>query len=141
MQALWLGFGLLLATGSSAQAQSLQDRQVHQKFETALATEVVDTNKACGTEIKASFDWPSFKSEDLGKYGVAGYCANALSAMRQVCGVSGGKEAVQKSVKELVCAGGAKRDIALKDGKLTFVIEWNSSNDEDAIKAFLMKNL
>jgi hypothetical protein len=141
MKAPGFAICLLLAFGGPAWAQSLQDRQVHQKFETALASEVADTNKACGSEIKAGFDWPSFKSEDLGKYGVAGYCANALSAVRQVCGVSGGKEAVQKAVKELVCASGAKRDIALKDGKLTFTIEWTASNDEDAVKAFLMKNL
>ena len=58
-----------------------------------------------------------------------------------VCGEEMAKETVKQKVKKLLCKVGAQRAIDLKDGTLTYTIEWDAANASDYVTDYLMKTL
>jgi hypothetical protein len=126
---------------SSCFAQSLKEKKLFQGEEEALAKELSGIKTTCGSDISASFDWDGAKAEDLSKNSASGYCSAAISALEKVCSDDTGKEAVKSSVKSVVCKIGAKREATLKDGVLSYVIQWDSANDKDFVYDYLMNNL
>jgi hypothetical protein len=93
--------------------------------------------------MTGAFDWAGSKMEDLATYSPSGYCESAYTAPVQVCGDKDGKEAVQQKVKKVLCkfGGKGKRVLKLNGGTLEFTIDWDAANNDDYVKAFLMKNL
>jgi hypothetical protein len=120
-----------LATLSPAVAfsepQTLRERMVSQ--EERLTRDAGSTNKVCGSALEAKFDWTGVKEEDLLKYSAEGYCDAALEGIRQVCGDPAGKEAVRDKIKSVTCGFGISREITLKDGAISYKINFSSSND------------
>jgi len=141
-----LGFFALAATAAmavaaSAGAQSLKARQFQAKEDEYLARSIEDTSKRCESQISAKIDWAAIKQDEPGSSSPSGYCGEALNAIGSLCGQAMAKEAVQKGVKTLVCTMGGPRAISLKDGTLTYTMEYDSANNEDYIKAFLKEHL
>jgi hypothetical protein len=100
-------------------------------------------NQKCGTSIKASFNWDSVPMSELfSKYGIAGQCTSgAIEGIRQVCGEAVGREAVKEQIKSIVCAFGKPRALSLKDGILTYKIDFDSVNDREFVYEWLENRL
>lgn len=130
--------------GSIASAQSLEEKKYRREQQDYLKKENIDPmNEKCGTTIEVSIDWAKFnkKEQEDGNFSTYGYCGSAPNQVYYLCEDADGKPEVQKKIKKIVCTFGAKRAIALKGGTLTYTIEWAASNNDDFVKAFLMKNL
>jgi hypothetical protein len=133
--------------GSAARAEekmSIKEKQARTAAEAELKTEVDRANTACGTTLTETINWASFKGTDPAKYSISGYCGNVMAGVRKVCeGSPEGKEAVKKNLKKVDCAlgGEGKRSAAVKDGTLSFKVDWNAGSDDDFVKAYLENNL
>ncbi len=69
------------------------------------------------------------------------FCGEALSAVADLCSKPDAKEAVVASIKSIECKASTPRSITLKDGVLSFGIEWTAPNNLDAVREFLLDNL
>ncbi len=126
----------------SAFAQSLAEKELYAKEESAMVSRVENTNKQCQTSVKFKFDWASFKKADLEDRGATTFCEGVFSAINDVCtGSDAGLKAVQSKIKSVTCKQAAPRTIALKNGELIYGIDYNAANDRDAVFDFLKKNL
>jgi hypothetical protein len=135
----WIGTVTALAVLSSAAfSQSLKVRERMASEEAELKEHVADTNKACGTQITAKFDWTGAKDNELLEYSPASYCNNgSLYGIQQACGTPLGKAAVKEKIKSVTCGFGAARELTLKDGAVSYKINFGSTNDDQfAIKTF-----
>jgi len=130
-----------IAVSTSAGAQSLKARQFQAKEDEYLARSVADTSKRCDAQIAAKIDWSTIKQDEPGSASPSGFCGEALNAIGSLCGESMAKEAVQKGVKTLVCTMGGARAAVLKDGALTYTMDYDAANNEDFIKDFLKGHL
>ena len=130
--------------GLGASAQSLKVRQYAAEQDAALQVdELAPTNTACQSKITASIDWSKYSESAMGKYSASGYCATALSGIRQICDNKLGLEAVQQKIQRLTCAFGPPggRTVALKDGTLSFTVDWEAANNEDYVREYLLNAL
>jgi hypothetical protein len=126
-----------------ASAQSLGFKQKMADQDTQLAEELKTINDACGTTVTAAFDWPTFANNeaDLQTYSASGYCGDAFDAAASLCADALGKEAVTKGIKSVSCKLGKERAVELKDGVLTYTLQWDAANNADYIKEYLLKTL
>jgi hypothetical protein len=133
--AYWIATIAMLAVlnpgAASSDAEKLRDRMASQAAQ--LAGSARDVNEACGTALEVKFDWTGVKEDDLFQYSAAGYCEAALDGIRQVCGDPSGKDAVREKIKSVTCGFGASRDITLKDGAVSYKINFNSANDAEFV--------
>lgn len=136
-----LAAAVLLAVVGTAGAQSLKMRQFQTDQETHLAAALASANQRCQSQMAAKIDWTTFTQDEAGSASPSGYCDDALTALASLCGDQLAKEAIQKAVKNLMCTKGAPRAVSLKDGTLTYTIEYGSANNEDFVKEFLRNHL
>jgi len=120
-------FAVLSPAAASSEPLTLRERMASQ--EARLIRDAGETNKVCGTSLEVKFDWAGVKEDDLSTYSAEGYCDAALEGIRQVCGDPAGKDAVREKIKSVTCGFGASREIALKDGAVSYKINFNSTND------------
>ena len=120
---------------------SLKVRQIQARQETFLIEDAALTNKACGSNFSVKFEWAAAPNADLESYSAEGYCDNALSAVRSICGDAAGKNAVKQKIKRITCGFAEKRAIALKGGALDYKINFSSVNDSDFVVEYLRNNL
>ena len=109
--------------------------------EAALARDVEQTNKKCGSGFTVKFDWTGIPTGALNEFSAAGYCDAALEGIRRVCEEALGKDAVKQKIKSMTCGFGSERAISLKDGSLDYTINFNSTNDADFVYAYLQNSL
>ena len=133
----------LLVTPLMGRAETLAEKEKKAPQNKSLAENLQSTNESCGTAITASIDWASITPADLDQYGPAGYCDEAMAAIRGLCGTDDGKAAVKGKIKKLVCTvgGAGKRAVALKDGTLRYTIDWKASNNTDFVNDYLKNNI
>jgi hypothetical protein len=120
---------------SGAPSLAARERMAYQ--EGKLADYANFTNRQCGTAMTVTFDWAGASEKDLPRYSASGYCDGALQGLRRVCEKSLGKEAVKEKIKRITCGFGPSREISLKDGALSYKINFNSSNDADFVYEYL----
>ena len=125
----------LVTTAVHAQSVKLRQRMVSEAAE--LIKHADRTNQECGSSVTVTFDWTGVPEEDLPKYSVSGYCDGALGGLRRVCEKPLGKDAVKEKIKSVTCGFGAAREISLKDGALSYKINFSSSNDGDFVYEYL----
>jgi hypothetical protein len=124
----------------SLQAQSLKIRQIQRESNEEVQKELKGTNERCGSSITAEFDYSGAKDADMEKYSVPSFCNEVLGTLYQICDDPMGKESVQQKVKKLVCKVGT-RAIELKEGTLTYTIDWEGPNAGQYVHNYLMNNL
>jgi len=134
---------VILALSSVASAQSLKIKQVQQITETRLSEEASDINRVCGKEIPVRVDWDSFGDADYeGNRSISGYCSHAITALREICRSSLGKETVQTKVAVLECARGAERRGEIReDGVYRYEFTWQDNDQTMWHIDFLQNNL
>src|SRR5262245_61205513 len=125
-----------VATAAAAKAKQLEPEQ-----EAALASNVEDTSKKCGSDLTVKFDWTGVRPGALKEFSDSGYCDAALQGIRRVCDDAPGKDAVKQKIKSMTCGFGVERSISLKDGSLAYTINFKSTNDADFVYAYLTNNL
>lgn len=130
-----------IAAAASAGAQSLKARQFQASQDEYLTRSVADVSKRCEAQIGAKIDWTAITQDEPGSHSPSGFCGSALDAIGSLCGEAMAKAAVQKGVKILVCTMGGPRAISLKDGTLTYTMDYDAANNEDFIKDFLKEHL
>jgi hypothetical protein len=128
-------------TAEEVAAEVIKERQIRPEQEAALIKNVERTNKRCGSDLTAKFDWTGLPSGALKEFSAAGYCGAVLDGIDRVCEDAPGKDAVKQKIKGMTCRFGAERSISLKDGSLGYTINFNSSNDADFVYAYLQSIL
>ena len=137
-----LGLAAILTATAALGAYAQSDVEVRQKKqELALIDNAKDTNKECESEIAIAFDWTNVPADRLSSFSPASYCDNMLYSVRRICGDKDGKAAVKQQIKSISCGFGAERTMSLKDGKLDYKIQFDSSNDGDFAYEYLMNHL
>ena len=131
-----------LLTGS-ASAQSLKIKQMHQDSEARLAEQASDIPEVCGKDIAIRIDWDTFSDADYeGNRSTAGYCSHAVTALREICRSSLGKEAAQSKLTALECARGPQRRGAItENGIYRYEFTWDDSDQTTWHIEFLQNNL
>jgi hypothetical protein len=119
--------GVLSPAAASSEPMTLRERMASQ--EARLIRDAGSTNKVCEASLEVKFDWEGVKEDDLLKYSAEGYCDAALEGIRQVCADPAGKDAVKEKIKSVTCGFGHSREISLKDGAVSYKINFNSTND------------
>jgi hypothetical protein len=112
----------LCAAAPAATADSLQDRKDHAAEQTRADNNLKAVNDACGSRIKWTFDWSTWKvASDENGHHAAESCGVALSAIKGPCnGDKTTQAAVAKQIKTIRCLGdAADAKVELKDGTLT----------------------
>ena len=139
---------ILLAMAGAVRAEesvSLKEKKYRADQMGYMKEPVDSTNEKCGTKVTLDIAFAGFtKAEpDHGTHSVYGNCEAPLDAMRMLCDDAVGKEAVQKNIKKIACSygGPGKRSVTLKDGTLTWVVDWDGSNNSDFVKAYLENNM
>ena len=123
-------------------AQSLQMKKLQKEQQDALASDAADLSKTCETEIKTELDLSGAKAEDLERFSYSGLCLAAVKAVGNVCSEEeGGKEAVKKGIKKILCNVGAERKLTLENGTLAFTMVADSANNDEFVTNFLMNKL
>jgi hypothetical protein len=128
-------------TEEVAIAAAAREKQLQPEQEAALARNVEDTTKKCGSSLTAKFDWTGVPPGALKEFSASGYCDAALQGIRRVCDDALGKDAVKQKIKSMTCGFGVERSISLKDGSLAYTINFKSTNDADFVYAYLTNNL
>ena len=106
---------------------------------------IKSANYQCGSSIKASIDWKSFKGqlqlsiEGKIRYGYNGYCGEVLDAIYGFCNKPKMKKRVQKKLKRFVCryGGRGKRRLKLRAGTLIYTVDWKATNNRTYIDKIL----
>jgi len=130
---------LIAAVGTTAWSQTNVDQQYKDYHDSRLQAELAATNEACGSQIAAGFDWPTYRERVMGPTNAYAYCASTFTALRHLCAEPSGQETVRQHVSRIVCAFGESgtRDVSLKDGTLAFTIDWVSPGNVEFIEAYL----
>lgn len=133
-------FALLTA---SASAQSLKIKQMQQDSESRLAEQASDIPEVCGKDIAIRIDWDTFSEADYeSNRSIAGYCSHAMTALREICRSSLGKEAAQTKLTALECARGPERRGAISEnGIYRYEFTWDDSDQTSWHIDFLQDNL
>lgn len=126
----------------SAIAQTLAEKKIYERQEQLLKTSIERLNNDCKTDIKVSFDWPTFSKEDLEKNGAHSQCSSATGGIRQVCVNSAdGLKAVQGNIKAISCVQSAAKSMELKDGTFTLGIQYGNSYADRDVQEYIENNL
>jgi hypothetical protein len=128
-------------TEEEAAIAATREKQIQPEQEAALARDLERTTGKCGSGFTVKFDWTGIPAGALKEFSASGYCDAALEGIRRVCEDALGKDAVKQKIKSMTCGFGGERSISLKDGSLTYTINFNSSNDADFVYAYLQNNL
>lgn len=140
-----VGFILVLTctTIPSTAQESLGEKKMWREQEEYLTKEAEQVTSACEKTVTGSFVKPSFKGQLETGNSVYGFCAEAYSALRNICADPDGKAAVKEKISKFECAfgGPGKRAMSLKDGTLQMTIDWDAANYGDFINDWLLKNL
>jgi hypothetical protein len=128
-------------TEEEATAAAAKEKQLQPEQEAALARNVEDTAKKCGSALTVKFDWTGITPGTLKEFSASGYCDAALEGIRRVCDDALGKDAVKQKIKSMTCGFGVERSISLRDGSLAYTINFKSTNDADFVYAYLTNNL
>jgi hypothetical protein len=123
------------------EGQPLSVQVLKPREEAALADELAETNRQCGTSIAAKFDWTGVPALAIKLRFPSNYCGHALDAVARVCADGAGREAVEKRVKRIVCGYSGGRSISLEDGVLIFKSDFQSSGDRGAVLEYLQNAL
>lgn len=138
-----IGLAALLTTvgavGVYAESSDVEVREKKQEIE--LIDNAKQTTAECGVDIPIKFDWANVPADRILSSSAASYCDNMLYSVRRICGDAAGKAAVKEKVKSISCGFGPERSMSLKDGKLDYKIQFDSSNDADFAYEFLQNNL
>jgi hypothetical protein len=140
-----VGFGavVICSTWAAMAQESLGEKQKWREQEEYLAAAAAPVKAACGKDITASFDKPSFKDQMETKNSFYGFCGEAFTGLSNICATPDGKAAVAAKISKIECTFGGKdkRALSLKDGTLQMSIDWDAANYQDFLKAWLLKNL
>ncbi len=129
----------LIAVAAQAQSLKLRQRMVNEDVE--LVKHADYTNQQCGSSMTVAFDWTGVPEDQLSTYSANGYCDAALEGIRRICGDALGKDAVKKQIKSVTCGFGPARDISVKDGAVSYKINFSSANDADFVYEQLQNKL
>src|SRR5262245_2433751 len=109
--------------------------------EAAVANEVAQTNRQCGTTITTRLEWSGVMSQAVKERTLSNYCSHALDAVARVCTERAGQEAVARKVKHIVCGYAPARSVSLRDGVLEFMSDFKSPGDRGVVFEYLQNTL
>ena len=123
-------------------AQSLAEKEKFAAEDKELSKAAEYASEQCKTTIKAKIDWSGFNIKEMANNSASGYCEEALSALRHVCGRSElAMKTVQDKVKSVTCKYSSPLAVSLKSGELIFSFSFNDSNLSEKVQTYLMDNL
>lgn len=145
MQMKWIVAVILCvvaAAGTPALAETLAEKELHGTEAKNMVSSIEQVKRQCEADIPIEWDWSGFTKSELEERGTASFCGAAYSAMANICyGSKDGMKAVQENIKKVLCKRTPTRVIELKNGELTFGVDYNSANDEEAVREYLKNNI
>ncbi len=138
--------GVFLAT--SAQAESLEEKEKWDRQSHFMIDPIEDANRMCGLDKKNGFthawDKASFAGQDPEAHSWNGFCGAVFDRMNVMCrDTPSSKPIITTNIKKVVCryGGKGKFGLSLANGTLTYTMDWDESHADDKIEAFLKKSL
>ena len=128
----------------TAHAQSIEQKDAMAQYTPKFKEAADSVNSRCGSRIAAKIDWNSFYNESWDKHNPAAWCIQALDSIGFQCGDSAAlKSAIAAKVQNFSCAKGAtgKPLFSFNAHTVTYSLDWNASNVEEKLLAFLKKGL
>jgi len=140
---------LFMCLGTAANAQSLAVKKKRAELEASMKKVVDEMNTKCGTKATFEFDWKTFDTDAAME--IPQYCNQlAENIAYHFCGEDKKmeQEAIQKSMKKLVCRWDPKAPEKYKstvklskDGTITFAFFTDAYNTSDLVRESLESQL
>jgi hypothetical protein len=99
-------------------------------------------NRLCKSNIATRIEWSGIAPELWAEFSYPrSNCTGALSAVQSACESVAGLKAVNQQIKSIVCTYGPKPAVALRDGVLTWTMNFKVYTDATPLYDFLNDNL
>jgi hypothetical protein len=123
-------------------ADSLTVRQQKIEPEKQLVERTSTLNRLCKSNIATRIEWSGVTPDLWAEFSYPrSSCTGALSAVQSACENPGGLQAVNRQIRTIVCAYGPKPAVALRDGVLTFTMNFKVYTDATPLYEYLNDNL
>lgn len=140
-----MAFALICAVSAPLFAQSLGDKKTLEKWQESLQAKTEQFKVHCGHDLPVTLNTnliEPFTAKDMSG---GAYCGGLIDSMSGLCNDATYKSAISGKIKSISCsyaAQSAHGDFKLgPNGTLEASFGLDSSNMNDALKAFLDKNL
>jgi hypothetical protein len=137
-------FAILLATISTARAESLEEKKFWKKQQNYIDEQLKTAEKACGVKFK--FEWQdqaTLRSEtEKTKHSPNGVCGAIVDSVASVCREGDDEKATVKAkISTIQCGFAKERSLDLKGTVLKYLGNNTQSNFSDWAKPWLLKHL
>jgi len=130
----------LRAEGSGGDSLTIRQQKIEP--EKQLVERASTLNRLCKSNIAARLDWSGVTPDLWAEFSYPrSSCTGALSAVQSACENPGGLKAVNQQIKSIVCAYGPKPAVALRDGVLTYTMNFKVYTDATPLYDYLNDNL
>ncbi|WP_419805976.1 hypothetical protein [Terriglobus sp.] len=134
-----------LPLGTTAYAQSLEQKNMIAQDKIQVAQYAAETNKKCGTNIAFSVDYPSFAGiksdpDNLNQQSPWAYFANVTDALNSVCNTNEGKAAVKAKIQKVVVSHAKEESESLNGGLFHYNVSYKVHTVQ-SVEEWLNKNL
>ena len=147
MTRTWFALAMTALVIAPAMADvSLKEKTERKEEEEILFKSTHATNESCHSDIRGSFDWPSFAGElKRGGSHVGLNCATELDKIDRMCRSEDGKEiapVIARKIKEFRCKGGGGRDGHLEFSGRTIIMSTSVEQEKQLdTRKFVLEHL
>lgn len=111
------------------------------KHELALKKSTDAVNKACGTAVVMSVEWPSIDDETLRAKSIASFCAAPLDSLAKLCSDPKRAALAREKIKKASCRFGGELRLRIEAGKLDWQTSKSASNQSEFARSNLLNVL
>ena len=129
----------VLALASTCLAQSVGEANLIAQDKAQVASLAAEANKACGTHISMSVDYPSFRgwktdASNTNQQSPYSFFQNVTEALESVCGTDAGKTAVQGKIKSVVVSHAASESETLQGGAFHYSVPYQGGTSQTIVQ-------
>ena len=129
----------LRAEGSDGDSLTIRQQKIEPEKQLVERTSTL--NRLCKSNIGTRIEWSGVTPETWAEFSYPrSSCTGALAAVQSACESVAGLKAVNQQIKSVVCAYG-KPAVALRDGVLTYTMNFRTHTDSAPLYDYLNENL
>ena len=123
----------------SGWSQSVGEQNLIAQDKKQVADLTAEANKACGTHIVMSVNYPSFSgwktnTANTNQQSPYSYFQNVTEALESVCGTDAGKAGVQAKIKSVTVFQGASEAENLQSGAFKYTVPFGQGTSQQIAK-------
>lgn len=122
--------------------QSPEERARRASAELTFTETVAAADKACGTKLQATIDWPTFGKESE-RYNVPSFCGAPLEALQSLCAGPKASAYIRQKLRSFQCrqASSGETHLEVKGPALEWAVAFDTANLRDLARADLLRKL